>query len=206
MSTLKVLAVVAAVGICAVAFADDLNPPPWRTNPPGQGSTTFQQWEFNTNANPAAPDVVHNNFGAPVANIHGDFPYTVWLANDNGHNGVWRFEDWISLDVPNDPIQHPYKEIWIQITYSAGAGHDPQLFTEPPESNVETVNKVQLDQFYWHGTYKITIIPNPQAETIFIEPRDCTLYVDEIVLDTISIPEPASLFLLAVSSLLLRRR
>ena len=206
MNAQRILAALAVSAICACAFADDLFPPSWRTTPPGEGFTTFQSWEFGTDTNPSPPDVNLNHFGTPVLTVHGDFPYTVWKADDNGHQGVWRFEDWMTLDVPNNPPPLDFKEIWLQITYSAAEGHDPQVYTLPPESLVESVEKTQLDAYYWHETFRIIITPNPNSETIYIEPRDCSLYVDEIVLDTQCVPEPASLLLLAVSSLLLRRR
>ena len=53
------------------------------------------------------------------------------------------------------------------------------------------------------------IEPNPNEESIQIKPRDCTIYIDEIVIDTICIPEPASMaMLLGTSGLLafIRRR
>lgn len=201
------IAVTLLVVLGVQAFADDLYPPPWRTNPPGQGSTTYQAWEFSTDTNPTPPDVNLNHFGTPVADVHGAFPNTVWLNNDHGHQGVWRFDDYIQLDVPNDPVPHPFKEIWLQVTFSSDLGNDLLLLTNPPYTGaVELVNKVQLDDYYWHSTFRLRIEPNPASETIYIQPRNCTAYVDEIVLDTISAPEPASLLLVLAGVVLRRKR
>lgn len=196
----------------AQALADDLYPAPWRTTPPGQGTTTFQQWEFNTAANPAAPEVVFNSFGAPSAQISGQFPLTRWLATDWAaptHHGVWKFElpDAMTLTIPNSPVQHEFKDIWLQVTYYTFQGLDPVVTTNPGASVVEVVHKTQLDDYYWHDTFHIRIEPNPSSETISIKAPDaaCTIYVDEVVVDTISIPEPGSL-VLALAGLLLRRR
>jgi hypothetical protein len=56
-------------------------------------------------------------------------------------------------------------------------------------------------------TYHITILPNPDFETIVIQPTDCTLYIDQIVLDTIcTVPEPATFGLLGLGALALLRK
>lgn len=214
MKALATFAIVAvALGAGAVSSAEDLYPPIWRTSPPGQDATTHQVWEFSQgpagpHPNPVivAPDVDNNQFGDAQAAVYGEFPYALWKATDNGHQGVWRFEDYIQLDVPNSPTPNEYKDIWLQITYSAGYGHTPLILTQPFYSAIETVNVVQLDQYYWHVTYHVRIEPNPDFESIYIQPRDCSVYVDEIVLDTICAPEPGSVLLLSLAALLLRRR
>ena len=126
MRLLVTFATVGVFGFLAThASADDLYPPDWRTDPPGQGFTTFQMWEFGTDDNPVGPDVVYNAFGDPTATITGDWPLTLWKDEDFGHYGVWRFEDWMELFIPNNPEPEESKYIWLQITFSAGEGHDP---------------------------------------------------------------------------------
>ena len=46
----------------------------------------------------------------------------------------------------------------------------------------------------------------PVEETIFTIPHLCQLYVDEIVVDTLCVPEPMTLILLGLGSLVLLRR
>lgn len=196
-----------SVGILVVAFvsqayADDLNPPEWR----GEDGTTYQRWEFSTAENPAAPeDDVFNPYGDSSAFVEGEFPFTRWKEEDFGHFGVWTFEDFILLDIPNSPIPNEFKHIWLQVTFTAADGLDPE-FVSVPGSSFEVIDKFMVDDFYWHGTYLLTIEPNPDGELIYVMPRDCTLYVDEIVVDTICAPEPASLMLLTLAGLLIRRR
>lgn len=211
-SMILALAVV-AIGAVASSSAEDLYPPIWRTSPPGQDATTHQVWEFSQgpagpHPNPVIvpPDIDNNQFGDPLASVYGEFPYALWKETDNGHQGVWRIEDYIQLDVPNSPTPNDYKDIWLQVTYSAGYGHAPLEVTQPFSASSEVVNLTQLDAYYWHVTYHIRIEPNPAFESIYIQPRDCSVYIDEIVLDTICAPEPASALLLALAALLLRRR
>ncbi|MFH1614450.1 MAG: hypothetical protein ABIG61_05125 [Planctomycetota bacterium] len=184
---------------CAGLWADDLNPPLWR----GQALTTMQSWEFGTNQNPSAPDIDNNPFGTASASVVYDSPFTPWLDNDCNHQGVWFVEDRIDLFVPNSSVPNPIKYMWLQLTFYSDSANDPQIFSIPGLSMVEKIQKIQLDDYYWHGTYRITIEPNPSEETLYIMPRDCTILIDEIVLDTLCIPEPAMAGLLGSSMCLL---
>ena len=202
--------IVAALFLASLAIADDLYPPLWRTAPPGQGTTTFQAWEFSTSDNPAVPEVVFNSFGPPSAQITGTWPYTRWLDTDWSaptHHGVWKFESpgTMTFSVPNSPTPDQFKDIWLQLTYYTDQGLDPVLTTVPAAAQIELVHKTQLDAYYWHDTFHIRIEPNPSFETITVAAPECTIYVDEAVLDTICAPEPTSLLLAAIG-LLLRRR
>jgi len=203
-----------AIGICVVlgafgagaALADDLNPPPWRTSPPGVPPTTYQAWEFSTPANPSLADVDLNAFGDPLATVVYHKPVAPWIPYDQGHQGVWYVEDWLELWIPNRPDPNMYKLVWLQLTFYADGSGDPQIFSVPPWASVQTISKVPLDPWYSHGTYLITIQPNPPEEILYLLPRDCTIYVDEIVVDTICIPEPTTGAFVLLSALGLARR
>ena len=205
MKSLAAFAICAVFAACAVpTLADDLNPAPWRTDPPGQGTTALQGWEFDTdNPNPAA-DLLHNPFGDPTLAVGG-----IWFPDYAGRQGLWRVtaDDSIVITIPNNPIEDEYKHIWLQVTFFEENGFDPMLFTEPAYSGaIETAGSVDLGAGWWHRTYSLKIFPNPQSETLRLFAPGCVMNFDEIVIDTICIPEPAGILLLAVAGVLLRRR
>ena len=200
-------------------LADDLFPPTWREAP----NTTFQAWEFSDDSNPAEPDDYENPYGTPVATILGKFTNprkdTWWIEEDLNFDrqGIWHIGDQMTLDIPNDPTLRPLKKIRLQITYDGGLTvPEPQPWIDVEASDgaqtvdFELVNRVVLDEYYVHDTYDIVLEPNPSHETIWITPYYCQIYIDEIVVDTICVPEPSSLLLLTLGagalSLLLRRR
>jgi len=183
--------------------------PSWR----GDDATTYQAWGFDNDNSPADLDVNFNPYGLPTATVIGidppatppEFipPSTFWKDDDNGHQGVWRLHnepgDSIRFYIPNNPVENPQKKIWFQMTYYASAelGAEPEIFSFPDYAAVDLVSKVQLDEhFYFHAIWEITLEPNPPEEWISLKPRDCTLLIDEVVIDTICIPEPSSIVLL----------
>ncbi len=193
----------------------DVLEPAWR----GQPNTTLQAWSFDTDANPAFldPSLDMNPYGTPVAEVFTPdtgFPMqTYWMSSDGGHDGVWRIygDDYLLLHIPNTENTGPEtsKEIWLQITYSAGSiERKPQLQVMPSAVSIEHVQETVIDALYYHDIFKITLVPNPSEEWIAIMPRDCTLYIDEVVVDTICIPEPATMSLVVLGGLglLIRKR
>ena len=198
-----IIVALAMAGILIATTADAaVMVPPWR----GEPGTTHQVWEFNEPANPAAPDVVSNVNGEPMAFITGQFPGTYWKPTDAGHQGVWKIDDSIELQIPNFEPANPFKEIWLKIIYDGGPASLPEIFSLPTASTIELMGSISLDDMYNLDTYRIIIEPNPLFESIFVMPRYCEIYIDRIEIDTICIPEPATMSLLALGSVLLARR
>lgn len=204
--TLVALVVLAVTAFSATA--DDIVPPPWER---GAEGTTVQVWEFNSPDNPALPDLVGNDFGDPFAIIIGSEPGTnqldpLWLPDHENHTGVWRTEGYVALWLPNAPLPREWKYIWLQITYTAGNDYSPLILTEPSYATMELVNSQDAGGGYKHDTYGIIIEQNPAAEVITILPAFCALYVDEIVVDTWCVPEPAAVALISLGGVFLLRR
>ena len=90
-------------GQCFAAL--DLNAPDWR----GDEGTTYQVWDFSTDANPTDADA-YDNIECPCVVVTGNFPYTRWIEDDFGQQGVWAFEDYMLVTIANIPQDNPYKD------------------------------------------------------------------------------------------------
>jgi hypothetical protein len=216
-----------AVLVCALiaipAFADDVIIPPWR----GLDGTTYQQWSFDDNDNPALPEIINNPYGGAVADITLGVATTGWLNEFPGvfgsKQGMWDlgYDDpctpeidpgsiVLLIDDRDEPL--PYKEIWIQVTYWRDIHQAPTINVEDAAYITgETVHiesgpvggDWMLDQSIWQ------ITPNPVEELVIVlsDPMNASI-VDQIVVDTYCVPEPVSAVLLAFGGLALacRRR
>jgi len=206
MKTLVTLCAVMLVMLAiGTARANDYNPPDWR----GEPLTTYQRWEFGTADNPAIPEDDYTNpLGIPILAVGGAYPDTVWLSEDMGHFGVWFFQDSITIQIANFDNDNPLKEIWMQLTYSPQIGGEPVVLTDPDYTWIAPSDEQAIDAYYWQMTYHIGIEPNPSLETITIEPPASGggLYLDELVIDTICVPEPATICLFGLGALVLLRK
>lgn len=214
--SLASLVVLLLISASAGAIVFDIDPAPFR----GEENTTLQAWVFATNVNPTAPDEMTNPYGNASLNVAGGAAAgNRWFPEDSGHQGIWvvgrqNGSSGMIATVPNRPEQNLYKDIWLQITYSSQNGDAPSILVSYPNAEGEmfeqplnaTANPVQLDDYYWHAVYTARLPWNPTFEVISITPRDCQVYVDEIAIETQCIPEPMTMGLLGLGSLLLRRR
>lgn len=192
--------------VACPAWADDLNPPAWR----GQPGTTFQEWKFlNDNPTPS-PDLVNNPYGQPSSHV---WPGTDqhWWSTWGGRPGVWPLSGTSEFYLPNAP-PNDYKDVWIQITWAKQAFASAPILTSNPGGTIQLLHQIDIGPTnepppaganWWHSTYNIRIYPNPTFETIRI---DGTIMVDQVVIDTICAPEPASLGLLLMGGVALLRR
>lgn len=185
----------------SLAAADDVNPPWWR----GEPRTTFAQWEFGTPDMLPPPDTFVNPFGPPTLDV--DPAYYGWLPAHDGREGIWSISD-LSVDIPNFPEPLETKFVWVQITW-APFPEEPYAFPTVVEELApggpyvaETYDRIE-DGLWTHELFHIALSPNPERERLHISGD---VFIDEVIIDTICIPEPAGVLMLSVALTALRPR
>ena len=190
-------------------FADDMHDPPWWDLT--DDGATYARFDFPTDQ--WNPVVIDNLYGTAVLDIENCFyeptidwngnPVSVWHVGPGGK---------ISITVDNKPEPDEYKLIFWQITATGSptaTGNPPSTGlpnTTYPPTGIPHGQKGDTPWYDYNGAIRIE--PNPDQVTITFEDFvECT-YIEEIVIDTICAPEPATLGLLAVGSalMLVRRR
>ena len=172
----------------------DLNPPLWR----GDDGTTMALWEFSTDDPTPIPDIEHNPYGTADIEV---FPAAghAWQELYKGRSGMWPLSGRIEIGIDNDPNPRERKEIRVQLVWRSKGG-TPSVTELDHGATAELIGDTIINEEYnWHhSTFQMFLFPNPDYETIQISGA---IRVDELVIDTICIPEPASLLLLALPTL-----
>jgi len=175
----------------------------WSVGDPG---TTYQMWDFGTDMNPVAPEIDQNQFGDAVAKIsNGMNPDFTWA------NGVWSGTKFsVTIDIPNQPIANPYKEVLVELVYKGTIVLDwvktaqwddfTKIYTEDIDLGNGWTKRVDVWQFE----------PNPDWERICYgfnpEVTGAPAAIDSIAVSTICVPEPMTLGLLGLGFAALRRK
>jgi hypothetical protein len=199
----------------AQAWADDIYDIPWQRF---QGRTTYQHWSFgtfnyDTNNDNWPPDAWYGPH-EPGLGDNGLGWQEEWYE---GRNGVYIVDLKFEVDIDNYPSDiNSQKVAYIQVVWHInGPIGLPSLSAEgtdgAPDMSVSIVQEEILDgpgSGWVYTCFEMTIEPNPQYETIEIAPQEFggRLYIDQLVIDTICIPEPAGMFLLGLGSILAMSR
>ncbi|MGH7242414.1 MAG: hypothetical protein ACREJD_03230 [Phycisphaerales bacterium] len=199
----------AVVGVAASsAFADDLNPPPWR----GQPDTTFQHWGFLPNSPSGAPDSGLNNpNGTPIMTpSDGGVFYDPTFGDRIGVWGVTGGS--LRFHIPNDNDPDAIaKFIWIQVTWQGQAlpGISGVSSTDHDFSLVGDPHTDPLGGGWNHTTWQFSLKECPEFEDVFLSNNDPTgapLFIDQVVIDTICIVPAPGVGAIALAGLVVAGR
>lgn len=197
----------------------------WR----GSAGVKYQSgWHFSFRPDVSEPDVLALG---PVLDYTMGLPwkpaYTPY-AEDSGviHIGIMLFNagDQLNFSVPNvyvgDKIE---KTVRLTLTYSSAAG-EPEGFTYcgswfnalgswDDEIRTFTPEEIELGDALQEGswvtrTFEFTTWSDPFYEHLLVDFGGHPFYIDSAILETVIVPEPATLFMLALSAcpILLARR
>lgn len=210
--------VLISILLIGTGFADDFNPPPWRGGP----LSIEAQWDFEGGIISSYPP----DYYMTVGGSHGEVLSGYWTHIDGtgayvpdpdgaGPKGggaaytgfVIHLDNWIDV--------LPYKDIRLQLTGYMSTGGEVPFFQDPQfditavpldgwmlmESGIE-YNGIEDITRAW---YDIRIWPNPDREDIWFNTVPPGVIIDQVYVDTISIPEPTTFVLLSLGGLLLRK-
>jgi len=189
-----------------VVLAEDIQPPDWR----GEWSTTSQVWEFSTlQSNPIKPDGPALGGNPPLLSTQLTVtpgPSMGWIDKDpSGRQGIWPLSGMMDVIVDNHNPPNEFKWVWVQITWRPQDPGKHPIIEPMIEEGYQTTPPVLVERFEFIGTdwfedtYFWQIQPNPPDERFTITG---IIDVDELVIDTWCIPEPATLGLLLVGGVL----
>ena len=196
-----VIALVLTAAFVTLALADDFMSPDWRGDP----LTVMVEWDFVNDFNPDPYNILPDQLvtvgdggihelGTAFTHAHAS-DTVIW--GDDGAAHTAELPGQIDFFLVNWIDEYEFKHIWIQLTFSGlgvpfvsgvvGPNPDTNDWTDPTYGQL--VYPIEVDPNhrleYW------LLIPNPDREHVYVDlPPFTTL--EQIVIDTISTPEPVA--------------
>ena len=180
---------------------------------PIPSNSTSQTWYFNSDGNPAVPEILDNPNGPVQADILRSGttgPDPTWA------DGVWSGETVKFLTIiPNTDNTAPdsYKDMVVEIGFRGIIALCQVKVGDTPYSRTSRATSSYVDaaDVTWTkviDTYHIE--PNPTSEYLCYGLNDLengtTQYLDYIIIDTICVPEPLTICLLGLGGLIVGRK
>lgn len=185
--------------------------PIWRTDPPGQEPTTYQAWFFDTSDSPTPPEIDNNPYGTATAEItvQGDIDGVAagWYPQLLDRFGVWHAEmTSILMEIPNRPVSDDYKEIWVEVGFR-GVLVESMLIPLPGSTVISLGQEITVGPDGWRVlNIGWRVEPNPEREEVYLLFLDSGASLNYVIVETICIPEPATIGLVIIGGLMLLRR
>ena len=193
----------------------------------GAANSVRAEWYFNAETSPAGilPDDWDTPFAVPTATIVGDasgveYIDEIDLDGDSVGDrfGIWKTDGYFEFAIDNSDVTGPgtYKDIVVQMIFDSSPAPAVDRFWlrysadgGAVSTGIEPDETIALDEEYSYARWEFRLPTNPTEEIVFMLPYYCDLYVDAIRIDTVCVPEPATMGMLGlggVFSLLRRRR
>ena len=177
----------------------------WGEGDPG---STHAYWDFTPGFVTAIPG---GGYSAKPEEVFSPDPLNVVATISPG--GIWDGQTQfistsyiaVNLELPNYITFNPYKEIWVDLGNNTVNTNDISLAATPTTIPFE----FEILPGQGDAEFGVRIWPNPYVEKVgfvLFSPTGAPLILDYIHVDTICIPEPMTMALLAVGGLLIRRR
>ena len=175
----------------------------WAEEAPG---STHAYWEFTPGNVTAIPGA---GYSARPEDVISPDPFSVvaTIAPGGTYDGQTMFVGSyisVNLELPNYPNPNLYKEIWVDVGNNIVDPAGISLAATP--TSTEFVFEILPGQ--GDAEFGVRIWPNPEVEKVgfMLFGTTAPAFLDYIHVDTICVPEPATLAILALGGLLLRKR